>query len=51
MVTESYIIYIKTKDFYEDVANDVNKCFDTSNYSEEDKEPFQEVSTKSYWSF
>ena len=46
MVTESYIIYIKTKDFYEDVANDVNKCFDTSNNSEEDKEPFQEVSTK-----
>ena len=46
MVTESYIIYIKTKDFYEDVTNDVSKCFDTSNYSEEDKEPFQEVSTK-----
>ena len=46
MVSDSYIIYIKTKGFYEDIANDINKCFDTSNYSEKDKEPFQEVSTK-----
>ena len=30
--TDSFIIYIKTKDVYEDVANDVEKYFDTSNY-------------------
>ena len=32
MDTESFIIYIKTKDFYKDIANDVEKWFDTSNY-------------------
>ena len=32
MDTESFIINIKTEDFYEDVANDVEKRFDTSNY-------------------
>ena len=30
--TDSFIIDIKTEDFYEDVANDVEKRFDTSNY-------------------
>ena len=30
--TDSFIIHIKTKDFYEDVANDVEKWFDISNY-------------------
>ena len=28
----SFIIYIKTEDFYGDIANDVQKSFDTSNY-------------------
>ena len=28
----SFIIYIKTEDFYEDIADDVKKRFDTSNY-------------------
>ena len=28
----SFIINIKTEDFYEDIANDVEKTFDTSNY-------------------
>ena len=32
MDTESFIIYIKTKDFYKDIVNDVEKWFDTSNY-------------------
>ena len=32
MDTDSFIINIKTKDFYEDIANDVEKRFDTSNY-------------------
>ena len=32
MDIESFIINIKTEDFYEDIANDVEKRFDTSNY-------------------
>ena len=32
MDTDSFIMHIKTKDFYEDIANDVKKRFDTSNY-------------------
>ena len=32
MNTDSFIMNIKTEDFYKDVANDVEKRFDTSNY-------------------
>ena len=32
MDTDSFIMNIKTEDFYEDIANDVEKRFDTSNY-------------------
>ena len=32
MDTDSFAIHIKTKDFYEDIANDVEDWFDTSNY-------------------
>ena len=32
MDTESFIINIKTKDFYENIANDVDEGFGTSNY-------------------
>ena len=32
MDTDSFIIHIKTKDFYKDIADDVEKRFDTSNY-------------------
>ena len=32
MDTDSYIFHAKTEDFYEDIANDVEKWFDTSNY-------------------
>ena len=31
MDTDSFIINIKTEDFYEDIADDVEKRFDTSN--------------------
>ena len=41
MDTDSFIIHIKTKDFYEDIADDVVKWFDTSNYSEDDKIPLR----------
>ena len=29
MVNDSFIIHIKTKDFYEDIENDIEKIFDT----------------------
>ena len=29
MDTDSFIIHVKTEDFYKDIANDVEKCFDT----------------------
>ena len=29
--TDSFIIYIKTKDFFKDISNVVEKWFDTSN--------------------
>ena len=32
MDTDSFIMYIKIEDFYEDIANDVEKKIDTSNY-------------------
>ena len=32
MDTDSFIFHVKTKDFYEDIAKDVEKRFDTSNY-------------------
>ena len=32
MDTDSFIMRIKTEDFYEDIANDVEKGFDTSSY-------------------
>ena len=39
MDTDSFIIHIKTEDFYEDIANGVEKWFDTSNYEENNKRP------------
>ena len=32
MDTDSFIMHIKTEDFYKDIANDVERRFDTSNY-------------------
>ena len=32
MDNDSFIVHIKTEDFYEDVANGVKKRFYTSNY-------------------
>ena len=39
MDTDSFVINIKTEDFYKDIGNDVNRWFDTSNYDENDKRP------------
>ena len=37
MDTDSFIIHIKTEDFYKDIANDAEKWFGTFNYDENDK--------------
>ena len=39
MDTDSFIPYIITKDFYKDIVDDVEGCFDTSNCDENDKRP------------
>ena len=50
--TDNFVIHIKTEDFYEDIANDVEKQFDTSNYSKHDKRPLPiGMNKKSNWSF
>ena len=33
MGTDSFVVNIRTKDFYKDISQDVNKRFDTSNYT------------------
>ena len=37
--TDSFIIYIKTEHFFGDISNDVERCYDTSNYDKNDKRP------------
>ena len=37
--TDSFIIHIKTEDFFEDIFNDVEKWFDTSKFDKDDKRP------------
>ena len=39
MDTDSLVYYIKTEDFYEDIANDVETRFNTSGYSKTDFRP------------
>ena len=36
---DSFIINIKTEEFFEDISNDVERWFDTSNYNKNDKRP------------
>ena len=37
--TDNLVIHIKTEDFYKDIANDVERLFDTSNYNKKDNRP------------
>ena len=37
--TDSFIIYIKTEDFFEDISSDVEKSFGSSNSDKNDKRP------------
>ena len=39
MDTDSFIINIFTEDFLEDINNDVERWFDTSNYDKNHKRP------------
>ena len=41
MDTDSFVIHIFPEDFFEDIANDVERWFDTSNYDKNDKRPLQ----------
>ena len=37
--TDNFVIHIKTENFYEGIANDIEEWFDTSNCDENDKRP------------
>ena len=39
MDTDSFVLNIKTDDFYKDIAGDVETWFDTSNCDKKDKRP------------
>ena len=39
MDTDSFVMHIKTEDFYKDIAGDVERWFDTSNYDKNDERP------------
>ena len=39
MDTDSFVYEIETEDFYRDIANDVEKRFDTGGYSKDDNKP------------
>ena len=50
--TDSFVINIITEDFFEDISNDVERWFDTSNYDENYKRPLpigvKKMSTSSF---
>ena len=46
MDTDTFIMHIKTEDFYKDIANDVERWFDTSNNDENDKRPLSSDKNK-----
>ena len=39
--TDSFIMHIKTEDFYKDISADVDKWFDTSNFDKSDNRPLE----------
>ena len=41
MDTDSFVMHIKTDDFYRDIGNDVDKSFDTSNFNKSDNRPLE----------
>ena len=49
--TDTFIIHIITENFYRDIADDVKKWFDTSNYYENDKRPLPIGKNKRVYGF
>ena len=47
MGTDSFIMNIKTNDFYGDIANDVDSRFDTSNYEVKRPLPMEKIKKSS----
>ena len=41
LILTVFFIYIKTEDFYKDIANDVERQFNTSKFDENDKRPLR----------
>ena len=41
MDNDSFVINIFTEDFFEDINNDIERWFDTSNYDKNDKRPLK----------
>ena len=46
MDTDSFIIYVETKDFCKDISKDFNKWFDASNYSKDIDRPLEKGKNK-----
>ena len=46
MDTDSFAIHVKTEDFYKDIADDVDKWFDTSKYDKNDNRPLPKGKNK-----
>ena len=44
--TDSFIMHIKTEDFYKDIIADVDMWFDTSNFNKNDNRPLENGSNK-----
>ena len=44
--TDSFIMHIKTDDFYKDISADVDKWFDTSNFNKNDNRPLEIAENK-----
>ena len=50
--TDSFVIHVFTEDVFEDINNDVERWFDTSNYNKNDKRPLQTgMNKKVIWMF
>ena len=45
MDTDSFVMHIKTNDFYKDIASDIENRFDTSNYEANTSETTAEPSS------
>ena len=46
MDTDSFIMHIKTEDFHKDIADDVERMYDTSNYTVEGPLPMGKIKKK-----